>query len=241
MVAATKRQFKESCPIQMKILIVDDHVSFCEGLIAAIQVRRPEFRFSFESDAELVPASLLGCAQFDLLIIDIMMPGLGGVELVKHLNAMSNFVPILVMSSIEDVDIIQQLYSLGILGFAPKYYSVEEIINVIDRCKNGEMHIPKKLIGSIHLNRKSGNVEFGSSTASDENSIKEHSHIEIKLTKRQIEILSLMDRGLSNQEMAQVLHISLATVKTHIHHIYTIFGVNNRVNCLRTAKKARLR
>ncbi|MDD9891062.1 MAG: LuxR C-terminal-related transcriptional regulator [Gammaproteobacteria bacterium] len=63
----------------------------------------------------------------------------------------------------------------------------------------------------------------------------------MNLTKRQLEILSLMDRGLSNQEMARTLHISVATVKTHVQHLYNAFNVNNRVNCLRQAKKHRLR
>lgn len=221
----------------MKILLVDDHVSFCEGLIAAITAKRPEWMFSFESDAELIPSKLLGRSQYDLLIIDIMMPGLGGVELVKHLNAIGNFVPILVMSSVEDVEIIQQLYSLGVLGFIPKAYGVEDIIAVIDRCKSGEMHIPRNLVSQIKFARKTTlekNSKSVESPDADDTG-------ELKLTKRQIEILSLMDQGLSNQELAEVLHISVATVKTHIHNLYTIFSVNNRVNCLRAAKKVRLK
>lgn len=224
----------------MKILLVDDHVSFCEGLIAAITAKRPEWIFSFESDAELIPSKLLGRAQYDLIIIDIMMPGLGGVELVKHLNAIGNFVPILVMSSIEDVETIQQLYSLGVLGFIPKAYGVEDIIAVIDRCKNGEMHIPRNLLGQIKFDRKTPLEEDATHVGIPEKSEPDNTS-ELKLTKRQIEILSLMDQGLSNYELAEVLHISVATVKTHIHNLYTIFSVNNRVNCLRAAKKTRLK
>lgn len=221
----------------MKILLVDDHVSFCEGLIAAITAKRAEWIFSFESDAELIPSKLLGRAQYDLIIIDIMMPGLGGVELMKHLNAIGNFVPVLVMSSVEDVETIQQLYSLGVLGFIPKAYSVEEIISVVDRCESGEIHIPRSLVSQIHFDRKVPLEEGSESIGSPEPDNTD----ELKLTKRQAEILSLMDQGLSNQELAEVLHISIATVKTHIHHLYTIFAVNNRVSCLRAAKKARLR
>ena len=61
-----------------------------------------------------------------------------------------------------------------------------------------------------------------------------------KLTKRQIEIMSLMDRGLSNQEIGDSLFISKATVKTHLNHLFKVFDVNNRINCLRAAKKAGL-
>jgi len=224
----------------MKILLVDDHVSFCEGLIAAISAKRPEFEFSFESDAELVPTSLLGKNQFDLIIADIVMPGLGGVELVKHLNGMGNFVPILIMSSVEDIDIIQKLYTLGVLGFMPKYYSVQEIINAIEQCRNGEMHVPSNLTSMISLGRERRSDSRSGPYTKKEDAGFRSNQTELKLTKRQIEILSLMDRGLSNHEIGEVLHISLATVKTHIHHIYRGFGVNNRVNCLRAAKRAKL-
>ena len=224
----------------MKILLVDDHVSFCEGLVAAISAKRPEIDFSYESHAELVPSVLLEKDQFDLIILDIMMPGLGGIELVKNLNAMGNFVPILIMSSVEDIDIIQSLYALGVLGFMPKYYSVQDIINAIEQCQNGEMHVPSNLTDVISLGRERRSDLQSSSPSKKDNSGVNRDQLKFRLTKRQIEVLSLMDQGLSNQEIGKVLHISLATVKTHIHHVYTIFGVNNRVNCLRAAKKAKI-
>lgn len=225
----------------MKVLLVDDHTSFCEGLIAAISVKRPEIEVIFESEAELVPPALFRDTDLDLIIIDVMMPGLGGVELVRHLNAMGSFIPILVMSSIDEAETVQEMFSLGVLGFIPKYYSVEKIIEVIEKSSWGEMHLPDEFRNHIRLPQQSverrqvDRSSFNSSGEADESSGK------LKLTKRQIEILSLMDRGLSNQEMARVLHISLATVKTHIHHLYKIFNVNNRVNCLRAAKSVKLR
>lgn len=225
----------------MKILLVDDHTSFCEGLIAAITVKRPEIEVSFESDSELVPASLLGTNQFDLIIVDVMMPGLGGVELVKHLNAMGNYIPILVMSSVEEPETIQELYSLGVLGFIPKYYSVENIVDVIERCGNGEMHVPEEMKNRIRLPQQARERRRSDRSGPEQENTESESADKLKLTKRQVEILSLMDRGLSNQEMARSLHISVATIKTHIHHLYNIFDVNNRVNCLRAAKKAKLR
>ncbi|MDD9896633.1 MAG: response regulator [Gammaproteobacteria bacterium] len=137
----------------MNIPLVDDHVSFCEGLIAAIHAKEPGIRINFESDAELVPPSLVGNSNFDLIIVDIMMPGIGGTELIRHLNAMGNFVPIVVMSSIDDIEEIQEIYSSGVLGFLPKYYSVEEIISALEQCQSGQIHVPIKLIPHINLGK----------------------------------------------------------------------------------------
>lgn len=227
--------------VSMKILLVDDHTSFCEGLIAAISAKRPEIEVNFESRSELVPTSLLGNNQYDLIIVDVMMPGLGGVELVKHLNAMGNYIPVLIMSSVEDIDTIQELYSLGILGFIPKYYSVASIVEVVEKCSDGEMHIPEEWKFQITLPQQV-KASSGQDRAKIESAISEiNSENRLTLTKRQVEILSLMDQGLSNQQMAEVLHISVATIKTHIYKLYGIFEVNNRVNCLRAAKQAKLR
>jgi len=176
-----------------------------------------------------------------MIFLDVMMPGLGGVELVKHLNALGNFTPIIVMSSIDDEDTIQELFSLGILGFLPKYYSVEAIVDVIESCNKGEMHIPEQFQNFIRLPQQSRERRHAERNSNFRSALEVNSESQYQLTKRQVEILSLMDKGLSNQEMAQMLYISVATVKTHIHHLYVLFDVNNRVNCLRAAKKAKLR
>ena len=60
----------------------------------------------------------------------------------------------------------------------------------------------------------------------------------IKLTKRQVDILSCMDKGMSNQEIADTLFIGKATVKTHINRLFKLFDVTNRVSCLRAARQA---
>lgn len=225
----------------MKILLIDDHTSFCEGLVAAIAAKRPDIEIEFESDAEFVPAELLSGTQFDLLIIDVMMPGLGGLELVKHLNAIGNFTPVLIMSSIDDEETVQELFTLGVLGFIPKYYNVEAILDAIESCYRGEMHVPERFQNSVRLPQQTGERRQADRSTASQQSRAENTENQLSLTKRQLEILSLMDRGLTNQEMAQVLHISIATVKTHIHHLYNIFKVSNRVNCLRAAKRVKLR
>ena len=64
---------------EMKILLIDDHVSFCEGLIATLTNIRKDYQVEFDADAEMVPQTLLARSDYDLFIIDLMMPGLGGI------------------------------------------------------------------------------------------------------------------------------------------------------------------
>ncbi len=210
----------------MKILLVDDHPSFCEGLIAALSTIRNDYQVDFESDSELVPRSLLGRTDYDLFIMDLMMPGLGGVEIIKYLNKNRNHTPVMVMSSVQDPDVISEIFKLGIVGYMPKSYSVHQIIYAIEECREGNIHIPSFL-------EKETATQAGGTPDTGEEVI---TSTGMKLTKRQIEILSLMDSGLSNQEIADTLFISKATVKTHINHLFRAFDVSNRISCLRAAK-----
>ena len=213
----------------MKILLIDDHVSFCEGLIAALSGIRDDYCVEFESDAELIPQSLLQRKDYDLYILDLMMPGMGGLELIRYLNKNNNETPIMVMSSVQDAAIIKQLFQLGIIGYVPKAYSVYQVVDAIEQCKAGNLHIPQNLLAEIKAQEDVPNSEIWSKLSHGES---------LSLTKRQTEILSLMDRGLSNQEVADTLFISKDTVKTHITQIFKLFNVKNRVNCLRVAKQS---
>jgi DNA-binding NarL/FixJ family response regulator len=210
----------------MKILLIDDHISFCEGLIAAISSLRDDYEVDFESDASFIPESLLGRTDYDLFILDLMMPGLGGQEILKYIITKKIPTPVMVMSSVEEQSVIQQLFTLGIIGFIPKAYSVYQIIEAIEHCRQGNIHIPPSFDIDLAVAQKK---KVAPSDGSG-----------IQLTKRQVEILSLMDQGFSNQEIGDKLFIGKATVKTHINQIFKIFSASNRISCLRAAKKSGL-
>lgn len=209
----------------MKILLIDDHQSFCEGLQAAMLAARPEYEIDFEAEANWVPQSILGKTQYDLFLMDLMMPGMGGVELIRFLNANQHQTPVVVLSSVEDPAILTQVLDLGIMGYLPKSYSVYKILDAIDECQQGIVHVP---------------VFLSASLANAVNHPRDNSGPDALLTPRQIEILSLMDKGLSNQEIADYLYISKATVKTHVNQMFKALNANNRVNCLRLARQAGL-
>lgn len=218
---------------EMKILLIDDHVSFCEGLIATLTNIRKDYQVEFDADSELVPQTLLARSDYDLFIMDLMMPGLGGIELIKYLNKGRNHTPIMVMSSVVDVAVVQELLGLGIIGYLPKSYSASEIVDAIEGCREGKIHIP-----AFYSQKKPSQIP---GSMEDEYFALSAPTVDgVKLTRRQIEIMSLMDKGFSNQEMADTLFIAKTTVKTHVRHLFKIFNVTNRINCLHEAKKAGL-
>lgn len=210
----------------MRILLVDDHVSFCEGLRAAMLAARPDYRVDYESDPDWLPRSTLEKSEYDLILMDLMMPGMGGVELIRFLNANQHQVPIIALSSVEDKAVVSQVLELGVMGYLPKSYSVYQILNAIDDCEQGNIHVPSFLAGYVPNTTGRQSAENSPRGA--------------LLTPRQLEILELLDKGLSNQEIADQLFISKATVKTHVNQMFKSLGVNNRVNCLRAARQAGL-
>ena len=203
----------------MRIFLVDDHVSFCEGLIAAVKAIQPNYKFDFVSDAEFVPTQLVGRSEYDLIITDLLMPGWGGIELIKYLNRNIEHPPLMVMSSVRDDRTIQDVLDLGVVGYVPKSYTTKQIVSAIETCRLGNIHVPS----------------FFTPPDSDSAPIDAPSP-RVKLTKRQAEILLLMDQGLTNQDIADKLCIGRSTVKTHIRQLFLSFEVNSRIACLRAAR-----
>ena len=148
------------------------------------------------------------------------MPGWGGIELIKYLNQNNYPTPVMVMSSVRDQRTIQEAFELGVIGYIPKSYGTQDIVNVIEGFRDGAVHVPGFFDAdqAAHLSV-------------------EKQEAQVKLTKRQAEILSLMDQGLSNQQIADTLFIGTSTVKTHVSQIFKLFGVTGRIACLRAAKE----
>lgn len=203
----------------MRIFLVDDHLSFCEGFIATIKMARPDYEIEFTSDSEFVPTELVGKNNYDLIITDLLKPGWSGIDLIKYLKRNHCHTPIMVMSSIQDERTIKEVFDLGVVGYLPKSYGTQQIVDAIESCRGGDIHVPSFYNGTVS----------GASPDLDE--------AQIKLTKRQAEILTLMDQGLGNQEIADKLFIGKSTVKTHIRLIFKLFDVNSRIACLRAAKQ----
>ncbi len=206
----------------MKILLIDDHVSFCEGLKSAILAASDEYQVEFDASAEWIPDALMASNDYDLLIIDLMMPGMGGIELLRYLQQSHNPTPVMVLSSVEDPAVIRHVIELGAIAYLPKSYSVYQILDAIEGCRQGQIHLPRHLMA--------GALDTDTETVAD-------SSLVGGLTRRQLEIAGLMEKGLSNQEIADQLCISKATVKTHVNHMFKNFNVSNRISCLRAIKE----
>jgi DNA-binding NarL/FixJ family response regulator len=195
-------------------LLIDDHASFCEGFKAAMLAVTQDYNVDFETDSRRILGTLASLTQYDLFIIDLMLPGLSGIDLLRYLNETGNQTPVIILSSVQQQDLIEQAFRLGAIGFLPKSCSIHQIIDAIEHCRQGNLHVPLNLVATIN------NIQLPSSAAFEEkhtgHSANDDSSStdEVRLTKRQQEIISLMDTGFSNQKISDKLFISKARVET---------------------------
>lgn len=199
---------------KIRILLVDDHPvvrAGMEGILASqddIQVigQAADGREAVKLAAELQP---------DVVLMDLRMPELDGVGAIQEILAADNPPKILVLTTYDtDADIVRSI-EVGASGYLLKDTPPDELFRGIRAVARGESvlapAVAARLMGRI---REPG----------DE-----------MLSGREIEVLSLVSRGHSNREIAKALHISTATVKTHLIHIFDKLGVDDRTAAVTVA------
>jgi DNA-binding NarL/FixJ family response regulator len=203
----------------MKILNLDDHPIFSQGLKASLVAHSPDFDVTSAYNSREALACLQQDIDFDLLILDLSMPDMDGIAFMKSLISRNIDVPIVIMSAKEDLVTLSECFSLGALGFLPKTWTIEQLSEGLTKVANGEIVVPENIANSLAVMSK--------------NSFK---NTQTSLSERQLEILKMVQAGLSNAGIAVVLYISETTVKTHLQKIFKILGAKNRIDSVRKAE-----
>ena len=204
---------------KINILIVDDHPVVREGL-AGMLAGQPDFVV-----VALAANGAEGVALFeqhapDVVLMDLRMPVLDGVGAIEIIRDKRPFAPILVLTTYDsDADIVRAIEA-GATGYLLKDAPRDELFRAIRAAARGESTL-SPTVASRLMSRMRAPAE--------EN-----------LSAREIEVLQLVARGSSNREIGKQLHISTATVKTHLIHIYDKLGVNDRTSAVTAALERRI-
>lgn len=210
----------------MKILHIDDHMLFAEGLSAVLSQHAKDIEIVSANDSEQGLMLIEQNQDIDLIFIDLNMPGLNGLAFIDSINERDLFIPFVVLSASENIWDIREALSSGAAGFIPKTYSFQKILDIIELVILGDVYVPDSILTAIENlpERKPLHDQQQILTA-------------YKLGQRQFDILKLMRQGYSNDEMAVVLNISINTIKTHVKTLFTSFQVKNRLECVRYAER----
>jgi DNA-binding NarL/FixJ family response regulator len=201
----------------MHALIVDDHAFVCVGLKATLLDGLSDIKVSTASDGAKALDILLN-GSIDLAVIDLFMPGGdGGFDFIDTVCQTYPKLPIIVLSASENPAHIRKCLDIGAKGFVTKSAPKEILFTAITKVLAGDRYIPSALL-TAQGDGGRGNSDL---QASADNVIQ-------LLTERQLEILALISKGLSNKLIARELFLSENTVKVHVSAILRALSLSNR-------------
>ncbi len=203
----------------MKILSLDDHPIFSQGLKESLSATSVGFEVTSALNTKQALDYLQTNIDFDLLILDLSMPDMDGISFIKSLISRHIYIPIVIMSAKEDLVTLSECFKLGVLGFLPKTWTVSQLSTALTKIGNGEIIVPEHIANSLAIMSKNSLENTQSS-----------------LSERQLEILKMVQAGLTNAGISTVLYISEATVKSHLQRVFKILGAKNRMDSVRKAE-----
>ena len=203
----------------LKILLVEDDELFRLGLQVRLQQDTKIAVLAEANDGETA-IDLAKAQTFDLVLLDIGLPGLGGLETCRQLKLNHPNLPILVLTSRNERSLISRLVSAGAQGYCLKGVTAETLI----------LAMRSVIAGASWWDASATEeIQHTFQTQSSETALDNLSSSKINtLTKREKEILSLMSEQKTNQEIAENLYISSGTVRVHIHTILHKLEVSDR-------------
>ncbi|GAF23673.1 DNA-binding response regulator [Bacillus sp. JCM 19047] len=206
----------------MKVMIVDDHTVVRKGLVFYLNTIE-EMEIVGEANNGEEALQKLKTVQPDLILMDLFMPKLNGMEATNQIKALYPHVKILVLSSFSDKDHVIPALQAGADGYQLKDIDPEQLVETMRAVLNGENKLHDKVTKFV-LNRIATPMS------------EEEQAIEL-LTKREREVLVEIASGYSNKEIADRLGITEKTVKTHLSHVFSKLHVSDRTQAALFAVK----
>ncbi|WP_090216420.1 response regulator transcription factor [Geopseudomonas guangdongensis] len=208
-----------------KILIADDHPLFREAIHNVISDGFAGCEVMETSDLDSALALTQEHDDLDLILLDLNMPGMHGLNGLMTLRNEAPTIPVVIVSAEEDKQIVLQAITYGAVGFITKSSPRAQMTEAIEQILNGNVYLPSEIIRSSKPSaRRVGHDEPGIPP-----------ELLQALTRKQLLVLERMTKGESNKQIAYNLDIAETTVKAHVSAILRKLGVHNRVQAILSA------
>lgn len=204
----------------MHLLIADDHLLFRSGFKLLVSQLFPGSQLSDAGDANEAWDVLDTEESFDLVFLDLAMPGMNGIAGVRRFVERRPATPVVILSAHAEPDEIAECMGLGVRGYIPKAASESVLQNAVSLVLAGEIYVPRHAISQILS-------EGANDTREDLDGLPENNPLR-QLTPRQRNTLALMIEGRSNKEIARSLNLLESTVKAHVKVILRKLSAHNR-------------
>ncbi len=212
--------------IVLRVVLADDHALFRGGLVLLIRLMDRPVEILEANDFDQAMSHLSEGPPVDLLLLDLLMPGMNGIEGISRICKTWPDVPVVVVSVREDSKAIRDALSAGAMGYIPKTSSPEVTTNALRFILSGGIYVPPHVLhlSDPKLEPLGPGLDEGSGAPPEG----VQSGMPFGLTERQLEVLQLMAEGRSNKDIAADLDIAPGTVKMHVSRIFKTLGVDNR-------------
>jgi DNA-binding NarL/FixJ family response regulator len=200
---------------KMRILLAEDHKVVREGTRKLLE-SQPDFEVVGEASDGIEAVELAKKLKPEIIIMDVSMPRLNGIEATRQIKAIYPNIAILPLTGYDDDEYVFALLEAGAAGYLLKDSSGEELIEAIRQVMTGEPVLHPKIMKKV-LNRLRSPVEEQVTQTAGE-----------VLSDRETEVLRLAAQGMSNMEIADSLTLSVRTVQTHLRSIFNKLGVGSR-------------
>jgi two-component system NarL family response regulator len=198
---------------KIRLIVADDHVTLLEGLVAIIG-RQPDMEVLAAASNGREAVDLWIKHRPDVMLLDLRMPILGGVEAIQVIRQHDVSARVVVLTTFDTDADVSQAIKAGAKGYLLKDAPREELLACIRKVHLGESVIPASLVTKLTAGLTAEPV-----------------------TGRELEVLTLLTRGKSNKEIGTTLNISESTVKSHLRNIFTKLNVLSRTEAIATATR----
>lgn len=205
----------------IKVLIADDHAIVRAGLRMLI-ASEGDLQMLGEATGGVEAIEKVNQLKPDVLVLDISMPDLDGIDVIRKLKEEGSNCAILVLTVHEDEALLREAIRLGAAGYIIKHAAESELIAAIRSVFLGDLYVHPKMIRSLVQPKQK--LPQGDRTRAD------------ILTSREVEVLKLIIQGYTNKQVADELSISIRTVEGHRANLIEKLGIRSRVDLLRYAR-----
>ena len=200
----------------IRVAIIDDHAIVRMGLKYSLSLE-PDFEFAGEHSGGEGAGEFVARVRPDVVLLDVRMPVVNGIEALEDIRRKAPDVKVLMLTTSDGDEDVFRSMNMGARGYMVKDESGEDLHVAIRTVASGKVFLPKR-IKAIYDDRKK----------------------RPSLSEREIEIVRLVAKGFSNDELAERLHLSPDTIKAHLRHVYEKLGVESRVEAVTEAMRTGL-
>ena len=208
----------------IKLLIVDDHPMMREALITALTEEK-DMEVIAEASSGIEGMKLAEECRPDLILMDLLMPAMDGLEAIGRILAANPQAKILVVTSLEDEDKILAAIQAGALGYFPKTAPRSYLLEAIRKVADGIPYLPSGIAIKLFNGLRAMKTDAPVPAARE------------PITARQKEILVLLGEGCSDEEIGNTLHLGESTVRSHVHNILQRLGLETRAQAVAYANR----